>query len=184
MDQLAALAEVFSYLSFLTIGGGMAAYPEMQHLVVEVHKWLTTKELVHIYSVGQLSPGPNMMMVAAIGVRVAGIPGALIAAAAFFLPTGTSDVRGRPALEAARELALAGLDPERARSGRDRTRGSGIAHVWTHVGHGLGDGRDRSRGLLRNDLYEGQSGNPDSLRSGRGRHRAAMICAVRFSDTS
>ena len=88
MDQLAALAEVFSYLSFLTIGGGMAAYPEMQHLVVEVHKWLTTKELVHIYSVGQLSPGPNMMMVAAIGVRVAGIPGALIAAAAFFLPTG------------------------------------------------------------------------------------------------
>jgi chromate transporter len=88
MDQLAALAGVFSYLSLLTIGGGMAAYPEMKTLVVDVHHWLTNDGLVHIYSVGQMSPGPNMMMVAAIGVRVAWIQGAAVAALAFFLPTG------------------------------------------------------------------------------------------------
>ncbi|HEY5426362.1 MAG TPA: chromate transporter, partial [Candidatus Tumulicola sp.] len=88
MDQLSALASVFSYLSLLTIGGGMAAFPEMKTMVVDTHHWMNFQQLLHVYSVGQMSPGPNMMMVAAIGVRVAGIPGALIAAVAFFLPTG------------------------------------------------------------------------------------------------
>jgi chromate transporter len=87
VDQIPAIARVFSYLSLLTIGGGMAAFPEMKVLVVDVHRWLTDPQLIHIYSVGQMSPGPNMMMVATIGERVAGIPGALIAAFAFFVPT-------------------------------------------------------------------------------------------------
>jgi chromate transporter len=88
MDQLSALAGVFGYLSLLTIGGGMAAFPEMKSLVVDVHHWLTYPQLIHIYSVGQMAPGPNMMMVAAVGERVSGIPGALISALAFFVPTG------------------------------------------------------------------------------------------------
>jgi len=88
MDQLPALARVFAYLSLLTVGGGMAAFPEMKTLVVDVHRWLTYAQLIHIYSVGQMAPGPNMMMVATIGERVSGIPGALVAAAAFFIPTG------------------------------------------------------------------------------------------------
>jgi|SRR5581483_7747549 len=88
MDQLASLAGVFAYLSLLTVGGGMAAYPEMKTLVVDVHHWVSDAQLVHIYSVGQMSPGPNMMMVAALGVMTAGIPGAAVAAVAFFLPTG------------------------------------------------------------------------------------------------
>ena len=79
MDQIPAIARVFAYLSLLTIGGGMAAFPEMKVLVTETHRWLTYPQLIHIYSVGQMSPGPNMMMVATIGERVAGIPGALVA---------------------------------------------------------------------------------------------------------
>ncbi|HEY6326050.1 MAG TPA: chromate transporter [Candidatus Cybelea sp.] len=88
MDQIPAIARVFAYLSLLTIGGGMAAFPEMKVLVVGVHHWLTDAQLIHVYSVGQMSPGPNMMMVATVGERVAGIPGALVAAFAFFVPTG------------------------------------------------------------------------------------------------
>jgi chromate transporter len=88
MDQIPGLAQVFSYLSFLTIGGGMAAFPEMRAQVVDVHHWLTGDQLVHVYSVGQMSPGPNMMMVAQIGELVAGLLGALVAALAFFVPTG------------------------------------------------------------------------------------------------
>lgn len=88
MDQLAAIAGVFSYLSLLTIGGGMAAYPEMKTMVVDVHHWVTNAQLVHIYSVGQMSPGPNMMMVAGLGVMTSGLAGAAIAALAFFVPTG------------------------------------------------------------------------------------------------
>jgi chromate transporter len=88
LGQIPALAAVFSYLSLLTVGGGMAAYPEMKNLVVNVHQWLSDERLVHVYSVGQMAPGPNMMMVAEVGVLVAGLPGAFVAALAFFLPTG------------------------------------------------------------------------------------------------
>jgi|SRR5271165_500991 len=88
MDQLSALAAVFAYLSLLTIGGGMAAFPEMKTQVVDLQHWLTYPQLIHLYSVGQMAPGPNMMMVASVGERVAGIPGALAATLAFFVPTG------------------------------------------------------------------------------------------------
>jgi len=88
MDQIPALIRVFAYLSLLTIGGGMAAYPEMKVQVVGVHHWLTSEQLTHVYSTGQMSPGPNMMMVAQIGQLVAGFLGAVACALAFFLPTG------------------------------------------------------------------------------------------------
>ena len=88
MDQIPALIRVFAYLSLLTIGGGMAAFPEMKVLVVDVHRWLTSAQLTHVYSTGQMSPGPNMMMVAEIGQLVAGILGAVACALAFFVPTG------------------------------------------------------------------------------------------------
>ncbi len=107
MDQIPAIARVFGYLSLLTIGGGMAAFPVMKDLVVNVHHWLTNAQLIHVYSVGQMSPGPNMMMVATIGQRIAGIPGAMVAAFAFFVPTGILTFGDRGALEAARELAVA-----------------------------------------------------------------------------
>ena len=67
MNQIPALIRVFAYLSLLTVGGGMAAFPELKILTVEVHKWLTFPQLIHLYSVGQMAPGPNMMMIVAIG---------------------------------------------------------------------------------------------------------------------
>jgi chromate transporter len=87
MNQLPALIRVFSYLSILTVGGGMAAFPEMKVLTVEVHKWLTFPQLIHIYSVGQMAPGPNMMMVVVIGQWAGGLPGAIVTLVAFFGPT-------------------------------------------------------------------------------------------------
>ena len=87
MNELPALIRVFSYLSLLTIGGGMAAFPALEHEVVNVHHWLTEQGLVHLYSVGQMAPGPNMMVVASIGEHVAGPVGSLVVVLAFFLPT-------------------------------------------------------------------------------------------------
>jgi len=40
----------------------MAAFPEMKILTVDVRKWLPFPQLIHLYSVGQIAPGPNMMM--------------------------------------------------------------------------------------------------------------------------
>jgi chromate transporter len=87
MNQITSLARVFSYLSLLTVGGGMAAFPEMKFLTVEVHRWLTFPQLVHLYSVGQMAPGPNMMMIVSIGEWAGGFLGALITVIAFFGPT-------------------------------------------------------------------------------------------------
>ena len=87
MRELFELLRVFGYLSLLTMGGGMAAFPELQRLTVEVHHWLTLPQLMHLYSVGQIGPGPNMMMVVSVGEWVAGLPGAIVVLVAFFGPT-------------------------------------------------------------------------------------------------
>jgi len=74
----------------------MAAFPEMEHLTVTVHNWMTSAQLVHMYSVGQLAPGPNMMMIVSIGDWAVwevsgsialGIIGGLVVVVAFFGPT-------------------------------------------------------------------------------------------------
>jgi chromate transporter len=87
MNQIPALTRVFAYLSLLTVGGGMAAFPEMKILAVDVHQWLTFPQLIHLYSVGQMAPGPNMMMIVAIGQWAGGLPGAIVTLIAFFGPT-------------------------------------------------------------------------------------------------
>jgi chromate transporter len=88
MKPLLDIAGVFAYLSLLTVGGGMAAFPELKTLTVDTYHWVTFPEMLHFYSLGQLAPGPNMMMVVSIGAVVAGLPGAAVALIAFFLPTG------------------------------------------------------------------------------------------------
>ncbi len=88
MKQLFDIGGVFAYLSLLTVGGGVAAFPELKELTVNVYHWLTFPELLHYYSIGQLAPGPNMMMVASVGAHVAGLSGAAVALVAFILPTG------------------------------------------------------------------------------------------------
>jgi chromate transporter len=87
MNQIPALARVFAYLSLLTVGGGMAAFPAMKIETVDVHKWLTFPQLVHLYSVGQMAPGPNMMMIVSVGEWAGGFVGAIVTLAAFFGPT-------------------------------------------------------------------------------------------------
>jgi chromate transporter len=86
MNQIPALARTFAYLSLLTVGGGMAAYPEMRAIVVHMHRWLTPQQLDYLFGVGQAAPGPNMMMVVSIGALTARLPGAIVVLVAFFGP--------------------------------------------------------------------------------------------------
>jgi chromate transporter len=88
MKQMIGLIGVFGYLSLLTVGGGMAAFPEMKTLTVDVFHWLTDQQLVQLYSIGQMAPGPNMMVITGIGEWVAGPKGAIAVTLAFFLPSG------------------------------------------------------------------------------------------------
>jgi chromate transporter len=86
MSTLAQIAGAFSLLSLLAVGGGAAVLPEMKDTVVGEHQWLTSGQFVDVYSLGQLAPGPNMLMVQIIGQRVAGNAGAIVALLAFFIP--------------------------------------------------------------------------------------------------
>lgn len=86
MTRLGSLVGVFGLLSVLAVGGGVAVLPEMERLTVADRHWLTSDQFVDIYGLGQLAPGPNMLMVTVIGYHVAGALGALAVAVAFFFP--------------------------------------------------------------------------------------------------
>ena len=89
MHDLADLVVLLVRLSFVAFGGGIAILPELQRVVVSDHHWLTSQQFASSYALGQLTPGPGMLMVLAIGYKVAGVPGALAAMVAMFLPVGT-----------------------------------------------------------------------------------------------
>lgn len=89
MNKLVSLVNVFALLSILAVGGGTAVLPQMKHEVVTTHRWLDAEQFTDIYSLGQLSPGPNMNMVAVIGYHVSGIAGAILVLLAFYLPSCT-----------------------------------------------------------------------------------------------
>jgi chromate transporter len=77
----------FLWLSLLCVGGGVGVIPEMQRQVVTNHQWVTAREFVDGYTLAQLTPGPNMLIAAFVGYRAHGVPGALLATVAMFLPT-------------------------------------------------------------------------------------------------
>ncbi len=88
MHDIVDLVVLLLRLSFVAFGGGVAILPELQRVVVEQHHWLTAQQFAGSYALGQLTPGPGMLMVIAIGYKVAGFPGALASTVAMFLPVG------------------------------------------------------------------------------------------------
>jgi len=82
---LLSILGVFTFLSFQAVGGGPAVLPEMKLTTNDVFH-LSSDQFVQAYGLGQLVPGPNMLLVVVLGYRIAGIAGALIALVAFFVP--------------------------------------------------------------------------------------------------
>jgi chromate transporter len=87
MAGLLELTWTFLWLSLLCVGGGLGVLPEMQRQVVSHFGWVTTREFVDGYTLSQLTPGPNMLVVVFVGYRAHGVPGAALAGLAMFLPT-------------------------------------------------------------------------------------------------
>ena len=81
------------FLSFLqvgmfSVGGGYAAMPLIQNQVVTFHSWLTMNEFTYLITIAEMTPGPIAVNSATfVGVRIAGIPGALIATFGCILPS-------------------------------------------------------------------------------------------------
>lgn len=85
LQTLLGLAAHFGFLSLQAVGGGTAVLPEMQRLVEGTYH-IRPEDFAQIYSLGQLAPGPNMLMVVVLGDRIAGVAGAAVVLLAFFLP--------------------------------------------------------------------------------------------------
>lgn len=81
------------FLSFLqvgmfSIGGGYAAMPLIQSQVVELHSWLSMGEFTDLITIAEMTPGPIAVNSATfVGIRIAGIPGAMVATLGCILPS-------------------------------------------------------------------------------------------------
>lgn len=81
------------FLTFLQIGafsfgGGYAALPLIQGQVVTAHGWLSMAEFTDLVTISQMTPGPIAINAATfVGIRIAGIPGAVIATAGCVMPS-------------------------------------------------------------------------------------------------
>ena len=77
----------FFKVGAFTFGGGLSVLAFIEEQVVRQFGWLTPQEFVDGLALGQLTPGPVLMLAAFIGFKIAGIKGALLAALAIFLPS-------------------------------------------------------------------------------------------------
>lgn len=86
MLTLIHLVLTFGMLSLLAVGGGTAVLHEMQEVLQHRYN-IDADTFVHVYSVGQLAPGPNMTMVLIFGYQIAGALGATLVGLSFFMPS-------------------------------------------------------------------------------------------------
>ena len=84
---LTSLFGYFALLSLFAVGGANAAIPEMHRVAVEVMRWMSDRQFADMYAIAQMSPGPNVIIVALIGFHVAGFAGAGVAITAMCGPT-------------------------------------------------------------------------------------------------
>src|SRR5262245_55603130 len=104
---LGRVAALFAGIGALTFGGGLTMIALMQEHVVERLQWLTPREFVDGLALGQLTPGPVLMLAAYVGYKVLGIGGAVVAAAASFLPSFILMLGLLPVFDRIRTLAWA-----------------------------------------------------------------------------
>ena len=83
---LASVAWVAFKVGALSFGGGFVIIPLMQADAVGRH-WMTGAQFLNAVALGQITPGPVVQTVAAVGYAAAGLPGGLLASAVAFAPS-------------------------------------------------------------------------------------------------
>ncbi|HXL80074.1 MAG TPA: chromate transporter [Pyrinomonadaceae bacterium] len=84
---LLLLSTIFLRMGAVTFGGGFVMIPLIEAEVVDAHHWLTHQEFVDAAALGQITPGPVLIMATFIGYRAAGTLGAIVATISIFLPS-------------------------------------------------------------------------------------------------
>jgi chromate transporter len=83
---LASVAWVAFKVGALSFGGGFVIIPLMQADAVG-RGWMTNDQFLNAVALGQITPGPVVQTVAAVGYAAAGLPGGLLAAVVAFAPS-------------------------------------------------------------------------------------------------
>lgn len=80
-----------SWLAFkvgaLSYGGGFVIIPLIQDEAVLVQNWMTDAEFLNVVALGQITPGPVVLTIAAIGYATLGLGGAVVATVIAFGPS-------------------------------------------------------------------------------------------------
>jgi chromate transporter len=82
-----ALVWVAVKVGALSYGGGFVIVPLMRTDAVHTYHWMSSSEFLSAVALGQVTPGPVVATVAAVGYAAHGVAGALLAAAVAFLPS-------------------------------------------------------------------------------------------------
>lgn len=81
------LAALMSKVDLMAFGGGFASVPLMFHEIVEVRSWMDAPTFLNGIVLGQFTPGPIVITATFAGYLLQGLPGALTATIAVFLPS-------------------------------------------------------------------------------------------------
>jgi chromate transporter len=84
---LGALGWTAFKVGALSYGGGFVIIPLMQADAVHTYHWMTNAEFLNAVALGQVTPGPVVATVAAVGYAAHGLAGGLLAAAVAFTPS-------------------------------------------------------------------------------------------------
>lgn len=82
-----SLSFIFLRIGAVTFGGGLVMIPQIELEVVNSHQWLTHQQFADAVALGQITPGPVLIMATFVGYHVAGMLGALLATFCVFLPS-------------------------------------------------------------------------------------------------
>lgn len=116
VPAISDVASFFFAVGALTFGGGLSMLAFMQDQVVNAFGWLTPQEFLDGLALGQLTPGPILMLSAFVGFKLFGFWGALASALAIFLPSFLLMLGVLPFFQAGRQFgwaksALRGIGP-------------------------------------------------------------------------
>ena len=81
------IAVQFAIIGTFTFGGSLSILALIQDQFVHHLGWLTMQEFIDGLALGQLTPGPPVMLATYVGYKTLGVVGAIVGATAIFLPS-------------------------------------------------------------------------------------------------
>lgn len=85
--SMGALALFFFKVGAVLYGSGYVLVAFLEGGLVDRMGWLTSQQLIDAIAVGQMTPGPVLSTATFIGYLLLGVPGAVVATVAIFLPS-------------------------------------------------------------------------------------------------